>query len=168
MRKSDRIPSEAAIKAGFRYFRSDQDVRSQHFKCEDVELESKTEVGEFTIDELDLNSGRLRRLRDIRKRLTSCSQLVEEGVIGLRNFELDQLPHGVRGQALSSIGRARSLAEDLLDDIDTTLRRSARSQMIDPDDSADAQERANNRVAKIKAREGLFPGNWRAPRTKRK
>lgn len=167
MRKSDRYPPEAARNAGLRYFRPDQDKRSEHFKCEEVELEGVSATGEFTIDELDLNREQLRRLRGLRERLSKCVPLVEAGIMSLRTFQYDQLPPGMRGPAVKAIGRARDLADDLVQDIDEVLRAHAKSEMIDPDESEDGKKRALERVARVKATEGLFPGSWRAPRGKK-
>lgn len=164
MRKSDRYPPSAARDAGYRYFRPDRDYRSSHFKCEGIRWEGITETGIFTVEDLDLNRFQLRRLRELRQRLVACAPMVEKGIMALRNFQFDQLPQGMRGPAIKSIGKARDLAETLVEDIDDTLRAFAKSELADPDTSDEEKQRLEARKAKLEAIEGLFPGNWRAPR----
>ena len=103
LRKGDRCPPHKARPDGYRFFRPDQDAYPEHFQVRGVRVEPKSHAGEYSIEALDLNRLALRRLRDIRKRLTKCDQLVAEGVLALRKFHIDQLPSNVKALAASSI-----------------------------------------------------------------
>ena len=129
-------------------------------------MEHRSDTGYFSIEALDLNRQALCRLRKIRDRLTSCDKLVAEGVRGLRTFPIDLLPPEVRGRALRFINIATAEAAKIADDIDSLLRASARSLLIDED--PEAASRTEERMAGLKHLETLFPGSWRAPRRERK
>jgi HNH endonuclease len=166
VRKSDRCPPREARAEGYRFFRPDHDSHQEHFRQSGIRLEGKTNVGEFSIDALDLNRLSLRRLRDIRDRLTKCDQYVAQGVLGLRSFHLDQLPRSVKGSALRAILQAERLAKVLAENIDELLREHARSPLIDSD--PDEEERAIERIAKLKQYQTLFPGSWRAEKLRQR
>ena len=85
-RKGDRSPPLAARANGFRFFRPDADTHTDHFQLNGMRLEGRTPIGEFSIAAIDLNRLSLRKLRDIRQRLTRCDELVAEGVLALRRF----------------------------------------------------------------------------------
>jgi hypothetical protein len=160
--KGDRCPPPEARAGGHRFFRPDQDVYSDHFVQEGITLKHRTNVGDYTITMLTLNRQPLRRLREIRERLTECHRFVAEGVLGLRHFQIDQLPRELRARALRSINQAASIAEGLEDQIDSLLRNYARSPLADPDPEAD--NKAMERRTSEKKLKALYPGTWRAPR----
>lgn len=164
-RKGDRSPPIKARAAGHKFFRPDHDIHEEHFTKTGVRLESKTATGEFTIDALDLNRFGLRRLRDIRSRLTQCDRHVAQGVLGLRSFPFDQLPPSVRARAIHFAQEAMKMAGEIVNEIDGVLRDSARSELIDPDPTSEKEAQA--RAAKLKRLEALFPDSWRAPRSPR-
>jgi len=95
-RKSDRYPPQEARDNGQRFFRPDEDVRADHFTRTAIFLEPVTEVGNFSIQTLDLNRRGLLKLRELRKRLADCDPLVSEGILALRSFHIDQLPREVK------------------------------------------------------------------------
>lgn len=164
-RKGDRCPHEDARKAGFRFFRADQDVYGDHFTLVGRRIEAKTSIGEYTIEALDLNRLSLRRLREIRERLSDCHDYVLEGLRGLRHFPVDRLPKHLKGQVTTAVIRAGKAAEQIADGIDDALRQHAKSPLIDVDPEADI--RAKERTANLDAIEAIHPGSWRAPRKKR-
>ena len=166
VRKGDRCPPPEARKDNYRFFRPDQDVYHEHFQKSGILLESQSNVGEYSIDALDLNRHSLRRLRNIRERLTKCDRFVAEGVLGLRRFHIDQLPPNIKGSANRAITEAVSVASQMGEDIDTLLRDRAHSKLIDPD--PESESRAQQRAAKMKGLEALYPGSWRAPRKSRR
>src|SRR6266446_2489582 len=105
LRKGDRCPPSQARADGYRFFRPDQDLHQEHFQQNGLRLEAKSNVGYYSVEALDLNRSPLRRLREIRERLTQCDRLVVEGVLGLRRFHIDQLPPKVKGPALRAINQ---------------------------------------------------------------
>lgn len=163
-RKGDRCPPETARANDFRFFRPDEDLRSEHFDRSGAEVRHKTNVGYYTAEALDLNRPALRKLREIRQRLEHCAPLVSEGVMALRAFSIDQLPQGVRSQALKVIGRAEEAEGRLSQDMDNLLRNFARSTLIDPEQTPEEVQRLAERSEKLSALGGLYAGSWRAPR----
>ena len=166
VRKGDRCPPPEARKDDHRFFRPDRDVYQEHFQKSGIRLESQSNVGEYSIAALDLNRHSLRRLRNIRERLTKCDRFVAEGVLGLRRFHIDQLPPGIKGSANRAIKEAVSVANQMAEDIDTLLRDRAHSELVDPD--PESESRAQQRAAKLKGLEVLYPGSWRASRKSRR
>jgi hypothetical protein len=164
-RKGDRCPPPEARNDDYRFFRPDKDVYQDHFQRNGIRLDSKSNVGTYSIEALDLNRLALRRLRKIRERLTKCDQLVTQGVLGLRKFHIDQLPPNVKGAAALAIKEAVSVANQIVSDIDSLLRGYAHSPFID--DDPESKSRYKERSDKLKQLEALHPGNWRAPRKKR-
>jgi hypothetical protein len=164
-RKGDRCPPSEARANGHRFFRPDQDVREEHFQRSGIRVEAKSNVGNYSIEALDLNRQALRRLREIRERLTKCDRHANEGVLGLRTFHIDQLPQEIKGQAALAIKDAGLTDVKTADEIDDLLRRYARSPLIDLD--PEAERLTQERMASLKSTEALFPQVWRAPRKKR-
>jgi hypothetical protein len=166
IRKGDRWPPPEARKDDHRFFRPDQDVRREHFDKGGVRLNPRTNVGVYSIHALDLNRLSLRRLREIRDRLSACTRLAEEGIMGLRRLPIDRMPPDIKGKVLSAINRAVSAEAVITGEIDSVLRQHARSPLLDPDPDADAH--ATERIARLRQMEALYPGKWRAPRGKRR
>jgi uncharacterized protein (TIGR02646 family) len=159
MRKGDLTPPANARAAGIRFFRPDQDISADHFQLDGLLLKHRSEVGNFTIDYVDLNRLALRRLRDIRRRLMDCEKFVQDGVFALRRAQIDRLPRELRGKVVTAIARAASLGEQLSQQIDDILRAFAKSELIDPD--PESAERAADRKTRMKEQQGLFEGKWR-------
>jgi hypothetical protein len=157
-RKGDLVPPETARQKGVRFFRPDMDARSDHFELEGVQVKSKTDIGEFSIDAIDLNRRSLRTLRDIRQRLTRCDEMVAEGVLALRRFHIDRLSESIKQRAATTIRRAIKEATETADDIDELLSNYARSPLLGPDDDADADAKeARQRKAQMADWKALFP-----------
>jgi hypothetical protein len=165
-RKGDRYPPLEARKDGYRFFRPDQDIRSDHFERSDIFIREKTTVGWYTIQTLDLNRLSLKRIRELRARLSECDQYVVDGITALRSFPADTLPLDVRAKALKKIKEAMDVADDLGAAIDSVLRDFAKSPLVDPD--GDAEERAKERAKQMRELEAMYPGSWRAPRKRLK
>src|SRR5262249_40637577 len=143
--------------------------RSEHFLTNGIRIEYKTNVGYFTIEALDLNRLTLRKLREIRQRLTNCASLVSQGIMGLRTLRIDQLHPSVRGRAVTLMKGAEQVADNLEDKIDAVLKAYAKSDLLaDLADDPEGETRARERVARLSDFKHMYPGSWRAPRaTKR-
>jgi 5-methylcytosine-specific restriction endonuclease McrA len=159
LRKGDRCPPPEARAKGYRFFRPDRDIHSEHYDAKGVRLEHKSNTGYYSIEALDLNRSALRRLRELRQRLTSCDRLVAEGILGLKHFEFDQLPTNIRGRAVRAINEANTVANRLAGQIDSLLRDYAASPLLGT--APDLKEATEERAAKLRKLEGLFPGAWR-------
>lgn len=164
-RKGDRCPPVSAREDGHRFFRPDQDLRSEHFERNEIWLKKKSNVGHYTIEALDLNRAALRRVRELRARLSECDQYIIEGITALRSFPLDTLPMEIRTKALNKIKDAMNVAQDLGEAIDSVLRDFAKSPLVDPD--GDSEQRAKERSKQLQELEALYPGSWRAPRKRK-
>ena len=164
-RKGDRIAPPAAISAGFRFFRPDQDAHLDHFELDGNLLKHKTNAGYYTIEALDLNREALKRIRDIRKRIYLCDEAVAAGVMALIKFPIDRLPTNIRGPALRAIRQLADTQESISSAVEGALRDHARSHLLDEDNNS--EERAEIRKEKLKHLEGMFPGDWRGPRKQR-
>jgi hypothetical protein len=159
--KGSRCPPQKARDEGYRFFRPDRDARSDHFEKSGIRLNSKTKIGSYTIDGVELNRQSLRRLRDLRERLTKCDEFVTNGILALKKFHIDQLPAGIKGSAIRAVRDAEAMSERIKEDIDAVLGDYARSPFIDPD--PDVRSRAES-LARLRAIEAMLPGQWQAPR----
>lgn len=166
-RKGDRHPPPAAQTAGYRFFRPDFDIFSDHFRLglSGIVVDSESNTGNYTIEALDLNRHMLKRIRDIRQRLTECDEFVAEGVYALREIAIDKISINVRAKALQAIQNATKLAGKFADEIDALLQNYAKSELIDED--ANVKERGKERITSLKSMASLYPGSWRAPRKKK-
>jgi hypothetical protein len=164
IRKGPRCPPESARAAGVRFFRPDGDYWQEHFQRRGVLLEGLSKAGRFSIEAIDLNRASLRRLRDLRARLELSERQIEQGVRGLRQFSIDQLPPTIRVRALQFINSAIAVREDLVKAIDQALRESARSQLLEDETPTDLKEQTEERRAALKGFEALYPGGWRSER----
>jgi hypothetical protein len=161
-RKGDRCPPASARSQGIRFFRPDQDRWPDHFERDGYRLRPRDDVGSFSIDALDLNRKMLRTLRELRERLVKAEEHIAQGILALRRFPIDRLPHRVRVSAVRYIKRAISAREEYADAIDQILREYAQSRLLDAQDS-DLEARTKERQARLRKRELLYPGNWRTP-----
>ena len=165
-RKGDRSPPPDAQAAGYRFYRPDKDYFVDHFRIgmSGIVIEAESTPGSFTIEALDLNRHMLKRIRDIRQRLTDCNHYVAEGIRALRGSSVDNLPTNMKAQAVKAIKEAMSVAEKFPEEIDDLLRSYAKSELID--DDPDAEARLKKRSETLKGMQLLFPGSWRAPQKK--
>jgi HNH endonuclease len=162
MRKGDRYPPNAAREAGYRFFRPDSDIRTEHFEPAGIRVNHKSNIGEYTIEAVDLNRQSLRRLRDIRTRLTNCETFVSDGLLALRSFHIDQLPPIMKTRAVNAIHRLDVTARDMAGNVDDVLEKYAKSPVLDDNESEDFNSRKAERERRLRGLVGLFPGLWRA------
>ncbi|HEX4112902.1 MAG TPA: HNH endonuclease [Stellaceae bacterium] len=163
--KGDLTPPENARAVGYHFFRPDKELRQDHFSPNGECIEANSKVGEFSIDCLELNRLSLKRIRKVRASLTKSHQYIVNGIMGLRNFPIDQLPANVRGRAVKAIDNLDRVGQRFAENVDSILQEFAKSELVDPD--PDAAQRANERSEKKRAIQGLFPGQWRARPPKR-
>lgn len=160
-RKGVHALSDAVRKLGYRLFRPDFDAREQHFLATDRRVAGKTPVGEYTVDAVALNRNSLRRLRDLRQRLTNCERFVSEGVLGLRAFPMDSLPKEIKSRAFRAVKEATETARRAGDEIDELLRSACRSPLDGGAVTAEDIDANRLRLARLKRLEGMHPGAWR-------
>ena len=167
LRKGDRCPPPNARADGFRFFRPDHDHHEEHFDLKGLRLESLSNLGEFSIEALDLNRTLLRRLRELRDRATQCHRLVGQGVRALRNYPIDRLPRHVKSSAARYIARAIQAGNKLEDAVDEILKEYAKSPLLEDEPDPEVGAERKDRLARLRKIRALYPGAWRAPRNRR-
>jgi hypothetical protein len=163
--KNDLSPPPTAREAGYRFFRSDEDSYPTHFAAENHRVKHLSNVGEFTIETLELNRLSLRRLREIRERLQNTDDFISSGIMALRHYKIDQLPREIRSRALSAIQHMDEVTENTAQAIDTILRHAAKSPYLDND--PDKEIGRSDRREKLSTWKGMHPGKWRGRQNKR-
>lgn len=162
--KSDLSPPDTARAAGYRFFRSDEDIYPDHFHSDNFRVKPMTNVGDFTVEALELNRQSLRRLREIRDRLQKSDDFISHGVLALRHYKIDQLPKDIRARALKAIGQMDHVVEEIAESIDLVLKQAAKSPLID--DDPEKSETRVHRSQKLSTWQGMHPGIWRGRRKK--
>jgi len=109
--KGDRNPSASARAKGRRFFNPDTDVRADHFHINGEIVAALTEVGDFSIEFLDLNRLSLRRIRAIRRRLYDAHEHILDGLRALKSIPLDQVPPEYRMRAKRNMEILERVAE---------------------------------------------------------
>ncbi len=161
LRKGDLCPPPEARAQGTRFFRPDEDVRSEHFEAKGIRVGHKSRVGEWSILALSLNRQSLLKLRELRQRLSDCDRYVEGGMQALKAFSIDRLPPSIRFDAIKARNDAIKTGETIVEHITDVLARHARSALLDAlEDNVDPSDEI--RIAKMKSIQALHPGNWRA------
>jgi hypothetical protein len=171
MRKGDRFPPPEAYAEGHRFFRPDEDIRSEHFEEDESSVRSETNTGKFTINFLDLNRTELRFIRECRSRLEDSWELVRDGIVALRSLPLDQIPFEIRSKAHQIINSLLARVPEQVEDVDSLLRAYAKSPLLSDEDPTDEESAAyKERLRNIRATRAMFPGEWthRKTRGKRK
>lgn len=167
-RKGKRCPTEEMRRDGKRFFRADEDIRSEHFELEGSALKGKSNVGNYTILAVDLNRGTLIRLRELRARLIEDEGYVSEGMRALASFAVDRLAPEVRAKALALIKKGLEVADKVYDDMDEMVLEMSKSDIL-ADEKTEEDIRANReRLARLHEMEGLYPVAWRGRKTKKK
>ncbi len=160
-RKGPRTVPQAALADGIRFYRPDQDRFADHFIRHGLLLKGLTKLAEFTIDAVDLNRLSLRRIREIRARLSNCEALIAAGIRALGAFRIDQLPPEYRRRALEAIRQLSEASDAAEAAIRQTLRDHAKSPLLDEDPDGDQENR--KRLERLKGTEALYPNStWRA------
>ena len=147
-------PTDVEMGLGFRFFRPDQDLLDAHFELKGIRLEGRTrEVGEYTIQVLNLNGQPLRRLREIRERLFQSAAAVAAGTRALDKVSIETLPTASRMRFLELRAQLKASARHLDSELDDVLLREFnRSPLLDKDPNAGAVARERREFLKgIKA-----------------
>lgn len=160
-RKGDRFPPPEAQAQGIKFFRIDEELRSNHFELRGDELVGLTECGKYTIQAVDLNRLALRRLRSLRRRLSQYEGFASEGIMALAGFQIDKLQPAARQLAIDAINSILATANEVFENLDALLIDYAQSDMLVDELSDDDKKRNKERLSYLKQMEGRIPGNWR-------
>lgn len=163
-RKGPVSPPAQARQSGYRFFRSDEDIRSDHFEQKGILLHPKngSNVADYTIERIDLNRRELRILRELRKRLWEAEDAIQHGIMALRSFGIDRLPPTVRANAVRTMRQLTTMMEGYENDMAAMLKDYAMSAVLE-DGEADPAEiaRRKERVRRLKEIEGQFTDSFR-------
>jgi len=161
-RKSDITPPPAARAAGKRLFKADDDVYSDHFvlPAGSVRVKGLTPVGEFTIEDVDLNRLDLRKLRELRRDLYRSDAVVAEGLQAIQGARIDRLPPESRFKVQRILRDLTDSATQIREHIDAQLlEMMAKSPDLDP--LPDEEEVRNaERLARLRQVKAAYPGVW--------
>ncbi|MBL8625025.1 MAG: HNH endonuclease [Myxococcales bacterium] len=156
-KKGDFWPPPEMVAQGKRLIRIDREDPACHFRPEAADVrrvEGITPIGAVTVLALDLNSLRMRRIREIRSRYGVADRFITNGLRLLANARLDQLEPEVRVLLLklrASLLEASEIAPDAIAEV---IRRKNRSELIDRDPE---QGKRNQARLKQLRREGVLP-----------
>jgi len=131
--KSDFDPDVNHIAKGNVVLRPDEDDPSQHIQPDKFTLKGKTQTGEFNIQLLDLNRKQLRRLREIRERLSKAKEFVAFGIRTLVSLHFDRLHPKKRPIFLKIKKEVLERNKRLFDSADELIREFARSPLLNDD-----------------------------------
>lgn len=153
--KGDLWPDAELEDAGYSVFRPDEDLAEEHFSLDGLLINGLTKKGEFTVEMLDLNREQLRRLRELRSRLSESSIEVLAGIRALLSVSIDRLPPHVRARFLEiRKGLAEENAE-IASSLEEMLEAWARSHLLDVD--PDAKKRAKSRRKYLQDLRAILP-----------
>jgi len=157
-RKKDSYwPAAAGAAAGKTIIRVDHQDPADHFDVaggDPDSLSAKTSVGECTATLLDLNSQRMRRLRSIRRQLSSSTDFIAHGLRRLGSARTDQLSPEQRALVIS-LGSEFARDEELtISALRSLVNKHSKSELIDPD--PEEAERTQSR-RKYLAAAGAMP-----------
>ena len=165
IRKGDLVPPVLARDAGIRFFRPDTDFYDDHFEFSGIRVNHKSEIGRFTISYIDLNRHSLLRIRECRERMEVVQEKVIAEIAFLQAVKIDRFPRHYRSKVFSSVKRALELEEEVVGDINDTLRRLAYSPLMDDDSEAGARAKLRaEEMAKLKT---TYPEPWRGRQVRR-
>lgn len=174
-RKGTICPTHQMRQEGKRFFRSDEDIRKEHFHLKKTdrgwEVEGTTNVGRFTVAAVDLNRPILRKIRAAREKLFAYDGYIGEGIEALTTYALDSLRPEMRQPALDYIHVALAVIEKAYDEFDDMLREFARSKVLGGDETAEEieedKERNRQRKAELHEMVGITPETWRGRKRRR-
>lgn len=142
-------------KAGFEIFRPDKHHFEEHFELKGVRIESKSPVGEYTTELLDLNRQQLRRVRKIRKDMQFSSGQIVAGLRALLSARIDQLPPPIRNEFVALRNQIQSQQLEARELLEKVLQTWSRSHNLDPDD--EAKERTKDRRKSLERMRAIAP-----------
>jgi len=152
-RKSDISPSPNLRAKGYVIFRPDQHNPDDNFSLKNLRVEGTTEIGEYTIQCVDLNRLQLRRMRDIRSRVHKSYNVVLGGLRALHGIPLDRFPPTIRANVIKLKSDLQNQGQTMAHVLDDLLRRISRSSLLDSD--PDQKERTKSRREHLKRLEAL-------------
>lgn len=150
-------PTEFQSMRGYRFLRVDADDPDAHLGTDPMSpsrLKHKTaDIGEYTLERLYLNREPLRRLRELRSRLSESADVLRNGMRALRGQPIQDLPVRTRTRFIELRERACSRGEEISEMVDDALIREAnRSELLDAPSECDRDARQRREyLKKIKA-----------------
>jgi hypothetical protein len=113
--KSQKWPSRHEVKAGYRFLHPLSDVWGKHLRLEGhrVEVIGNSKAGEYTVEEIHLNSDTHLRRRSMRAQITSTLARVEARLAELAQILSNDAPDDIKADHANAIAEARELRRQL-------------------------------------------------------
>jgi hypothetical protein len=144
-------PNQAAVDAGYRLFKADEENHADHFYVTQDLAAGTTKVGEFTTEVLRLNRLLMKRVRRARRHITTDEASIISGIHALRRMSIQSLPLELRGQFLKIKSQLEANAAALIVD-DEVWAELTRSKLLDEDpDHAQLLETRRWALAQVQA-----------------
>ena len=131
--KNNFAPDDTQLSKGYVIIRPDEDHPSNHFEVKGVLLKGTTPTGEFNIDWLNLNRLQLRKLREIRRKLSKSIEFIAFGLKLLASARIDRLKPNERVVILNIISQFKKRQLQITNSFDELTEKIAKSGLLDED-----------------------------------
>lgn len=135
--------------------RPDQHIHWEHLELDKYIMKGKTHTGDFNIHRLELNRRNLRRLREIRERISDAKDFIAFGIRKLSKYSVDRIKRQKRYEFLLLRQKFLDRESQLSGSLDSILRRFAKSPYLDED--PDKKKRLKRRREYLKKQKALEP-----------
>ena len=159
--KGDTILPARMQNDGFMIFRPDYHDPTHHFSLDEYRiLPMSDKIGKLTVELLDLNRLELRKVRELRSRLSKSKERIMLGLRRLDDISIDSLPHQVRSKFLMLRRRIKENGAVWSEELERRLRELNKSDLIDKEDPIDAQSRTDGRRQYLNHLKAIYPDPW--------
>jgi len=127
------LPIPEHVAQGFRFICIDKDNYFDHLAPNGLLLAPKTKIGKYTHSMLYLDAAHLRRVRELRSRMTASTSAIAAGLRYLSNVPFDHLPPSVRSRFALLRQKIQNKAEKEKRILAEALKEMSRSYNLDMD-----------------------------------
>ncbi len=131
--KTDFFPDDNQVSKGYVIIRPDESNPSNHFKIKGILLTGITPTGEFNIDWLNLNRLQLKKLREIRNKLSKSREFIAFGLKLLASARIDRLKPNERAVFLNIIKQFKNRELKIITSFQELAEKIAKSVLLDED-----------------------------------
>jgi len=126
-------------KLGNIILRPDKHDPRDHLKLNGIRLDALTHTGQFNIRIMRLNNLRMRRLRELRERLSYANDIIAFGLIQLSTMSIDRFKGTYRLKILALRDKILGRKLEIDQCADEIIREKCKSPFVDPDPDKDQQ-----------------------------
>lgn len=131
--KSTYAPVATQLSKGHVIIRADEDHPQNHFELKGVRLKGITPTGEFNIDWLNLNRFQLRKIRELRQKLSKAREFIAFGIKSLASIRIDRIRPNKRLLFLHTIKQFKARDLQIITSFDELAEKIAKSPLIEDD-----------------------------------